>query len=283
LPFAAPVAVVGHSCVLSWWRAVKNEDAPSAEWRRYREAIAAGWRAADAVVAPSSAMLAAIDRHYGPLPPSHVIYNGRVSTPYRPGPKEPLILSAGRLWDEAKNVAALATAAASLAWPVYVAGDDRSPDGSRRAFQNVVTLGRLNERELASWYARATVYALPARYEPFGLSALDAAHSGCALLLGDIASLREVWRDALVYVVPDDPRAIGQAIAALIADRQTCAEYARRARCRAAAFTMTRVADEYLALYRTLCRPEPCVARDPAGITASAPAATSHGEVSCVS
>ncbi len=32
---------------------------------------------------------------------------------------------------------------------------------------------------------------LPARYEPFGLSVLEAALSGCALVLGDIPSLRE--------------------------------------------------------------------------------------------
>ena len=41
--------------------------------------------------------------------------------------------------------------------------------------------------------ARASIYALPARYEPFGLSILEAALSGAALVLGDIPSLREVW------------------------------------------------------------------------------------------
>src|SRR4051794_10648344 len=35
LPFRAPKCVVAHSCVMSWWRAVKNEDAP-VEWERYR-------------------------------------------------------------------------------------------------------------------------------------------------------------------------------------------------------------------------------------------------------
>ena len=34
---------------------------------------------------------------------------------------------------------------------------------------------------------------LPARYEPFGLSILEAALSGCALVLGDLPSLRELW------------------------------------------------------------------------------------------
>ena len=63
-------------------------------------------------------------------------------------------------------------------------------------------LGRLSAGELADWYARAAIYALPARYEPFGLSALEAALSGCALVLGDIPSLREIWGDAALFVPP---------------------------------------------------------------------------------
>src|SRR5947199_184027 len=36
LDFGAPVIVVGHSCVMSWWEAVKGEQAPP-KWDRYRE------------------------------------------------------------------------------------------------------------------------------------------------------------------------------------------------------------------------------------------------------
>ena len=57
-------------------------------------------------------------------------------------------------------------------------------------------LGSLSPRALAAWLARAAIYCLPARYEPFGLSVLEAALSGCALVLGDIPSLREIWDDA---------------------------------------------------------------------------------------
>jgi glycogen(starch) synthase len=55
---------------------------------------------------------------------------------------------------------------------------------------------------------------LPARYEPFGLSVLEAALSGCALVLGDIASLREVWGGAACYVRPGDSRAAPRAACA---------------------------------------------------------------------
>src|SRR4051812_42583708 len=56
LPFRAPVLVVGHSCVLSWWQAVKGEPAPS-HWNCYRNEVTRGLRAADLVLAPTEAML----------------------------------------------------------------------------------------------------------------------------------------------------------------------------------------------------------------------------------
>src|SRR3954452_11529602 len=45
LPFDAPVLIVAHSCVLSWWRAVKDEPAP-AVYNEYRRRVAAGLNAA---------------------------------------------------------------------------------------------------------------------------------------------------------------------------------------------------------------------------------------------
>jgi hypothetical protein len=63
LPWDRPLLVVGHSCVLSWWQAVKGQAAPS-EWRRYRDAVERGLEAADMVVTPSDSMLLALRRHY---------------------------------------------------------------------------------------------------------------------------------------------------------------------------------------------------------------------------
>src|SRR5947209_14321377 len=59
LAWKSPVLVVAHSCVLSWWKAVKGEPAP-ADWNHYRRAVRDGLRSADAWVAPSSAMLNAV-------------------------------------------------------------------------------------------------------------------------------------------------------------------------------------------------------------------------------
>lgn len=251
LPWKAPVLVVGHSCVLSWWTAVRRERAP-ATWDRYRAAVAHGLAAADLVLAPSTAMLRALEEHYGPLPRSGVVYNGRDPDRFRPGVKEPFILTAGRVWDEGKNVGALAAIATSLDWPIFVAGEGKHQDRGAVAHEGLHQLGRLPGRELAAWLGRAAVFALPARYEPFGFTPLEAALAGCALVLGDIPSLREVWGDAAVFVPPDDPEALRSALQRLIADDAARTALAGRAHVRALRFTPQRMAAGYLAAYRSL-------------------------------
>ena len=252
LPWVSPVVVVAHSCVRSWWRAVHGAEAPP-EWDRYRRAVADGLAAASLVVAPTAAMLAALHEEYGLPAGARVIPNGSTLTACgQPAAraKEPLVLAAGRLWDEAKNIESLCEVASSISWPVAVAGEAREPGGTWRHFPSVTYLGRLASAEMSDWYGRAAIYALPARYEPFGLSVLEAAASGCALVLGDIRSLRENWTGTAVFVPPDNRRALAAAIERLIDDPARRQDLAGRARRRSAQFTVARMAEEYLRAYR---------------------------------
>jgi glycosyltransferase involved in cell wall biosynthesis len=180
--------------------------------------------------------------------------------------KEPFVLCAGRLWDEAKNLAALDSVAPRLPWPVYAAGDARAKQS-----RGVVSLGRLSEAQLAGVMSRAAIYALPARYEPFGLSALEAAISGCALVLGDIASLREVWGDAAIYVEPDDHGALAAALGDLIRQPRRREALAARATDRAKRYTPQRMAAGYLEIYEALRHQEHSpVHHTPPGVLAEA-------------
>ncbi len=256
LPFAAPVLVVGHSCVLSWWRAVKGETAP-VEWETYYSRVARGLRAADLVAAPTAAMLRWLEDLYGPLQHARVIPNGRRPELFAPLPKDPFVLSAGRLWDEAKNVRALERVAPRLSWPVLVAGDEEHPEGGQSPLEALLPLGRLSAADLASRLGRASIYALPARYEPFGLSILEAALAGCALVLGDVESLRELWDGCALFVPPDDDGALEEALEALIQDAAQRRRLARRARTRALEFTPERMAAGYLEAYREAGAPRP--------------------------
>jgi glycosyltransferase involved in cell wall biosynthesis len=251
LPWGVPALVVGHSCVLSWWRAVRGEAAPE-RYRRYRELVTRGLAAAGCVVAPSLAMLRALQSHYGPIARARVIPNGIDAGLFRPAPKQQFVLSAGRLWDGAKNVAALAQAAPGLPWPVYVAGELRGPDGELGEHGTCTGLGQLSRHALAEHMAMAEIFAAPARYEPFGLSVLEAAHSQCALVLGRVPSLLENWSDAASFVDPEDPAELRQAIFGLIVDAQKRHQLARAAQLRARSFGADAMAMEYQRSYREL-------------------------------
>jgi glycosyltransferase involved in cell wall biosynthesis len=245
LEWPAAVLVAAHSCVLSWWEAVRGEPAP-AEWERYRRSVRAGLLAADAVVAPTAAMLAALRRLYRlPSGSGAVISNGLRDRFAPERAKEHVVLAAGRLWDEAKGLLALDAAAAEIGWPVEVAGVGAGASSAR-------LLGRLDPRAMRKRMETAAIFAHPARYEPFGLAPLEAGLARCALVLGDLASLHEVWEDAAVYVPPGDGEALAAALRALIADPALRHEMADRAQRRARGYSADAMADAYLAAYARL-------------------------------
>jgi glycogen(starch) synthase len=71
-------------------------------------------------------------------------------------------------------------------------------------------------------------------------------------VLGDIPSLRENWDGAARFVAPDDRDALAASIQTLIDDPGARVELGRRALARAATFTITRTAAEYVRLYESL-------------------------------
>lgn len=256
LPWKAPKLVVGHSCVLSWWKAVNAPLSLDSKWNRYQREVAKGLQAAEFVVAPTKAMLSFLEECYGRIPArTAIIPNSVDPQSFAPGRKRPYIFSAGRLWDPAKNIAVLERVAPRLDWPVYAAGDFLGVDSNsapRTNHENHCPLGFLSRDEIARWLSRASIYCAPARYEPFGLSILEAALSGCALVLGDIPSLRENWDAAAVFVDPSDPNSILAAIQQLIANSAAREKWGRRARLRALEFSPARMAAQYLEIYRAM-------------------------------
>ena len=257
LPFAAPKLVAGHSCVCSWFEAVRRTPPPPS-FDCYRAEVARGLAGAGLVVAPTRWMLAQLARHYGPLRRSRVIPHGRSPARAPPVEKEQMILCAARLWDEAKNAQLLERVAGGLAWPVLLAGEEEHPDPAHvRAlpFGAAHALGHLSAEALACFYRRAALYALPARYEPSGLSVLEAALAGCALVLGDTPSLREQWEGAALFVDPDDPELLRRILSELTERPGARSALGELARARGRACSPERMAEGYLAAYRELLAP----------------------------
>lgn len=247
LPWGAPTVVVAHSCVLSWWQSVKGGSAP-ARYDEYRRRVRAGLQSADVVIAPTAAMMAMLVRCHGLSRRVEVIPNGRELSAFRPARKQAFIATAGRLNDEAKNISVLRELAPQIPWPIQTAGEWQGEVNEKAA--GVIHRGRLSEREMADFLGSAAIYAAPALYEPFGLAILEAALCGCALALGDIASLRENWDGAAVFVDSRDPEAWKSSLLRLIHDDSERARLSAAARDRASCFSAHSMAERYLAVYR---------------------------------
>lgn len=251
LDWNIPFTVTIHSCVLSWWEAVKEEKAPD-RWNEYRNHVKAGINSADFVTAPSGYMMNAAEKHYGPFRSKKLIYNGRNPKCFTRGKKEKIVFSMGRLWDNAKNINLLIEAAQNIQYPVYIAGKVNH-DEAIQLPANVTLLGQLSPQQVAGWLTRSWVYALPVKYEPFGYSFLEAAFSGCALVGGNIDSLNEIWGDAMVYSDTGNPRKLARTINKLMDNDWYLNHMSNKAYDHAHEnYTLDQMVHEYIKLYDTM-------------------------------
>jgi glycosyltransferase involved in cell wall biosynthesis len=249
--FAVPVVAVQHSCVASWWQAVNATPLPDDfAWRT--ELVRHGLHAADVVVTPTAAFAEVTQRIYALPEPARAVHNGRTPLRLPEAGAQDFAFTAGRLWDAGKNLATIDAAAATLAVPLHAAGPLRGPNGTAVLFDNIHSLGTLDEDELARWLAPRPVFVSAALYEPFGLAVLEAATAGCPLVLSDIPTFRELWEDAAVFVPPRDERGFRDAIAELVADDLLRSTLGLAASERARRYTPSAMAAQMANIYRGL-------------------------------
>jgi glycosyltransferase involved in cell wall biosynthesis len=165
-----------------------------------------------------------------------------------------MVLAAGRIWDEAKNIEVLCRAVDGTEISLAVAGETISPDARRPRLDAAHFLGRLDPAALAQRMAESAIFAAPARYEPFGLAVLEAALSGCALVLSDIPSFRELWDGAATFVPPDDVAGWRRALQLLTNNPAMAVADAEKARARASRYTAGRMTERYLEAYQATMR-----------------------------
>jgi glycogen synthase len=253
-----PKVVVAHSDIVSWWSAVHGCEPEDAPWMsNYRETVANGLRGADLVVAPSRWMLDQVSKFYVRPAAQQVIYNGRTPSLFDPdAAKDDSVLSVGRVWDAAKNVALLMQREQQA--QISIVGWEREPgrEDRQRSVQapmNVSLLGPKSQTELRKMYAEAGIYAATSRYEPFGLAPLEAALSRCALVLNDNPVFHELWNDAGIFFSKDDAEDCARRIDELRRDPELRTEYADRAYNAACKkFAAPRMVEQYEKAYQEL-------------------------------
>lgn len=247
--YAAPTVAVAHSCVETWWRASHGAPAPPA-WSWHRDAVRAGLCSADAAVAPTAAFAQALRQAYRLTTPLHVVPNGGEARPGAGADTSRFVFAAGRLWDDGKNFALLDEAAPLIRWPVRVAGAPAAPGTAEPVlYRHLDCPGHLDGAIMAKTLAAAPIFVSPSLYEPFGLTVLEAAEAGAALVLADIPSFRELWSGAALFFDPRDATALAAQANRLIDDGGLRAKLGQAARLRAADYTVERTAARMRSLY----------------------------------
>jgi glycosyltransferase involved in cell wall biosynthesis len=250
--FGVPCVAVQHSCVATWWAAVKGSALPDEfAWRR--DLVEAGLKRASAIVAPSVAFAAETARTYD----VHVtaVHNGRRPALATGAQQADFVVTAGRLWDEGKNVATLDAAAARLAVPFQAAGPQYGPSGASIALRHLWALGEVSSTRLCGLFAARPIFASAALYEPFGLSVLEAAYASCALVLSDIPTHREMWSGAAIFIPARDDSAFASAVQDLLDDPDERQQLGQLARARAHYYTPERMARGMADMYARVAQP----------------------------
>jgi glycosyltransferase involved in cell wall biosynthesis len=118
-----------------------------------------------------------------------------------------------------------------------------------KSCERVVVTGFVDDAELAALYRGAIALVMPSREEGFGLPALEAMASGCAVITSNAAALVEITGDAALHVEPE-AASLADGMARIASDESWRAALASRGIARAKEFTWTRCAELTRAAYR---------------------------------
>jgi glycosyltransferase involved in cell wall biosynthesis len=250
--FTAPVVAAAHSCVATWWQAVGEGPMPNDfAWRT--ALVRRGYANADVLITPSQAFADATQQVYGLTSAPTVVWNGRRRSGLKPeGALGDFAFTAGRLWDPGKGMQILDRAAARMSTLVVAAGPLSGPHGQSVPLQHIRTLGRVQDDEIARRLSQRPVFVSPSLYEPFGLAVLEAAQVGCALVLSDIPTFRELWGGAAVFTPPGDEAALADAVQHLMLQPDVRLELGEAARKRARQYKVSAMAARLHGIYRDL-------------------------------
>ncbi|HUP89085.1 MAG TPA: hypothetical protein VM100_07045 [Longimicrobiales bacterium] len=163
---------------------------------------------------------------------------------FGPRRKEPMIAVAGDYDDPTSGTAVIASLARELGWPVFVLGNAPKKPGIDD-LSNTHFLGPRSIEETSAILGRAALFVRLSNHA--GFDVLDAALSGCALVLADNADMKKYWDGAAVFAKgAANARSL---IEWLMNDGEARGGVAERCLQRASSFSAERMASGYLTLY----------------------------------
>jgi glycosyltransferase involved in cell wall biosynthesis len=124
---------------------------------------------------------------------------------------------------------------------VVVAGGHRPQFAREAGLEGLRLLGHVDDALLPGLYAGAELFALPSRYEGFGLPVLEAMAAGTPVVAADATALPETCGGAARLASPD-PEPFAAALVALLHDSAERDRLRAAGRTHAAGFTWGRTA-----------------------------------------
>jgi len=188
-----------------------------------------------------------------------VIPNGVDTTSFQPDPAQrasrPVVLFVGT-WGGRKRGELLAEAFVRDVLPTHPDAElwMVSRDVPRDYHPNVKALGRVDDATLARLYQQAWTFCLPSSYEGFGIPYAEAMASGLPVVATPNVGARYVTDGGHAGVLTPDER-LGAELCALLSDSTRRESLAAAGLARSREFALTRVAEQYLELYRETARP----------------------------
>ena len=238
------------------------------EWFHWREGARRRFLAqqtmtnAQAVIAVSNFSRDEILRHFT-VPPTriHVVHSGIEGHSVKAGDtNDPLILYVGSIFNR-RNLPTLLRALKKVRAHVsdarlVIVGNNRTyPQEDLPALatelgviDSVSFRAYVSDHQLAALYSRARVFAFLSEYEGFGLTPLEALAAHVPIVVGDTAVARELYANAALYVQPDNPTAVADALVALLTNVKMRDRQEERAVSLLPYFDWTRAAGETLTI-----------------------------------
>ncbi len=137
------------------------------------------------------------------------------------------------------------------------------PEVEKQLYKNWVKLGLSKNRliltnyipveDLISLYDAADASLFPSLYEGFGLPVLESMARGCPVVTSKVSSLPEVCECAALYIDPDNPKEIAEAIDKIVTDIDLKEKLIKLGLEQFKKFNWTRVAAEILENLEFFC------------------------------
>lgn len=193
-----------------------------------------------------------------------VLFNGVDLDAIRAGARDPGLARSGRptlffcgRHEHRKGLGVLLDAVAEMSVPVEVWVASDGPETAslmarHGANESIVWLGRISEQEKYARLRACDVFCAPSLGgESFGVVLIEAMAANATVVASALDGYRNVatdGRDALL-VEPGDPHALASALDRVLTDGELAASLRAAGNLRAEDFSMTKLADRYLAIY----------------------------------